>query len=85
MFNTISLFVFLSLSPSISPLSLIFIKLFKYHFRANIEAMVEDIEEALDAISFDKSSRSNSRSTTPRSDMAASVSGQGNCEPKTDY
>nr|XP_022305417.1 trichohyalin-like isoform X2 [Crassostrea virginica] len=52
---------------------------------ANIEAKLADIEEALDAISFDKSSRSSSRSTTPRSDMSTPVSGQGHSEPKTDY
>ncbi|XP_048749329.2 centrosomal protein of 152 kDa-like isoform X2 [Ostrea edulis] len=52
---------------------------------ANIEAKLADIEEALDAISFDKSSRSSSRSTTPRSDISAPIAGQGHLESKTEY
>ena len=54
-------------------------------FRANIEAKLADIEEALDAISFDKSSGSSSRSTTPRSDISAPIAGQGHLESKSDY
>lgn len=53
-------------------------------YRANIEAKLADIEEALDAISFDKSSRSSSRSTTPRSEMSTPVLGHGHSEPKSE-